>query len=209
MIGFAPTRINLLSLKKRLAWAMSGAQLLKNKREALMKEFFSLVKGVAEVRKKLDETTKKATRGLMLSKAFAGEDVLASSSLASEREGVSVDISIENIWGINIPEIKQKSFKRAVDARGFSPVGESLWTLSVADMFEDVVTLIVEVASHESRLIRLGEEIKSATRKINAIEESLVPLIRDTIKKIEGALEEREREEIFRLKRFKKKRRSI
>ena len=48
--------------------------------------------------------------------------------------------------------------------------------------------------------------IRSDSRKINAISEVMLPSIRSRIKYIERVLEEREREEIFRLKRNKTKR---
>ena len=69
-----------------------------------------------------------------------------------------------------------------------------------------MVDAVVTIASSEIRLKRVGEEIKVDTRRINALEEILTPSMQNGIKTIERILEEREREDIYRLKRYKKMR---
>ena len=69
-----------------------------------------------------------------------------------------------------------------------------------------MVDAVVTIASSEIRLKRVGEEIKVDTRRINALEEILTPSMQNGIKTIERVLEEREREDIYRLKRFKRRR---
>ena len=68
-----------------------------------------------------------------------------------------------------------------------------------------MVDAVVTIASSEIRLKRVGEEIKVDTRRINALEEILTPSMQNGIKTIERVLEEREREDIYRLKRFKRR----
>ena len=126
---------------------------------------------------------------------------------ASKRD-VSIDIRVKNIWGINIPEIDKKALVRSMDARDMSPVGEGALSMETAKDFEKAVDAVVAMASSEIRLKRLGEEIKADTRRINALEELVMPSIRYNIKAIERVLEEREREDIYRLKRFKKRRKN-
>ena len=55
------------------------------------------------------------------------------------------------------------------------------------------------------KLKRLGKEIKQTTRKVNSLEKFAIPQLYFQIKFIQEALEEREREDIFRLKRLKKR----
>ena len=68
---------------------------------------------------------------------------------------------------------------------------------------------IVSVASKEIRLKRLGSEIQTTSRRINALEEILIPSLTKRIKYIQRMLEEKEREGIFRLKRFKGRRKKV
>lgn len=196
--------MNLLNLRKRLRWTLEGVDLLKSKREALMRDLFKMLRDVTAGRKEMEEKTQKAFERLLLAKSFVGEDGLASASLATRRD-LFVDMEVENIWGVRVPDIKQKSFKRPLEEKGFSPIGEGMWTIAVTEAFEDLIDAIVEIASKETKLKRLGEEVRATSRRINALEEILIPSTRRTVERIASLLEEREREEIFRLKRFKEK----
>ena len=53
--------------------------------------------------------------------------------------------------------------------------------------------------------IPIGEEIKKTTRRVNALEQVVIPRIRGEIRFIRDVLEQRAREDVFRLKRIKKK----
>ncbi|MDR7461040.1 MAG: V-type ATP synthase subunit D, partial [Armatimonadota bacterium] len=55
------------------------------------------------------------------------------------------------------------------------------------------------------RLRKIGEEIKKTTRRVNALEQVVIPRIRAEIRYINDVLEQRAREDVFRLKRIKKK----
>jgi len=74
-----------------------------------------------------------------------------------------------------------------------------------ADHFEEVVAAILDVASTEITLRKIGEEIKKTTRRVNALEQVVIPRIRGEIRYIRDVLEQRAREDVFRLKRIKKK----
>ena len=71
--------------------------------------------------------------------------------------------------------------------------------------FERILSLLVEIAGIEARLRRVGAEIKKATRRVNALEQVVLPRTFAQIRFIRGTIEQREREDIFRLKRIKKK----
>lgn len=104
-----------------------------------------------------------------------------------------------------MPKIEDRDLRRRMDERGVSPIAESPWVMNVSRRFEEVVTEILKVASREAKLKILGEEIKVTTRRVNALNELVIPEIMEKIKFISNVLEEREREDIYRLKRFKKR----
>lgn len=196
------TRIELLNLKARHGVALGGVQLMKSKREALMRDFFRLMKDVVDTRSNLTTETEQAANTLFLALGTTGKDALSSAALACKRD-ISLEIYIKNVWGVNVPEIEEKPMVRSIEARGPSPVGEEFLVNETARCFERVLEAILATAARESRLKRIGEEIYTTTRRVNALEELLIPSLRKRIRNIERSLEEREREEIFRLKRFK------
>ena len=182
--------------------ARKGAELLRSKREALASEFVRLTRGVIAGREQLGTRLREATRALTLARALHGDETLASLALASARD-IPLAIERRKVWGIPSPEVQGPQLVRASDARGASPVG---WGLAVADAarrHEEAVETLIAISSQEMRLKRLGEEIRNASRKINALEQVLIPGLDQAIGRIEVALEEREREAIGRLKRFK------
>ena len=182
--------------------ARKGAELLRSKREALASEFVRLTRGVIAGRDQLATRLREATRALTLARALQGDETLASLALAAARE-IPLAIERRKVWGIPSPEVKGPQLVRASDARGASPLGWGLAAAEAARRHEEAVETLIAISSQEMRLKRLGEEIRKASRKINALEQVLIPGLDQEISRIEVALEEREREAIGRLKRFK------
>lgn len=203
MERFAAARINLLRLKNEVVTLKNGVRLLRSRREALMKDFFRCAGECLELRAKINSQLREAAYKLHIARAFLG-DAIYPAAYALKRD-ISVDVRIKNVWGVNIPEIEEKAFVRNIEAMEFSPIGEGTLAIEAARDFEKVVDSIVSAASREIRLKRIGEEIKTDTRRINAHEEILIPYMQYNIKRIKGILEEREREDIYRLKRYKRR----
>lgn len=185
--------------------ALQGAELLRSKREALASEFVRLTRGVIAGRAQLAARLREATRALTLARALQGEETLASLALAAVRR-IPLAIEPRTVWGVPSPEVKGPQLVRAIDARGTSPVGWGLAAAEAARRHEEAAETLIAISAEELRLKRLGEEIRKASRKINALEQVLIPELEQEITRVEVALEEREREGIGRLKRFKARR---
>jgi V/A-type H+-transporting ATPase subunit D len=197
-----PTRMWLLNTRARRRVAVKGAGLLRSKREALANDFFKLMHGLIAGRERLDQSLRRATRALSLARALEGEEALVSLALAGARE-IPVEIERKKIWGIPTPEVTGPRLLRAPDARGASPAGFSLGAAEAARSHEESLEILLTLCSREIRLRRLGEEIQKTSRRINALEQFLIPRLAGEASRIEQALEEREREDLSRLKRFK------
>lgn len=196
-----PTRQQLLALRAQAEVIKKGLELLKSKREALMKEFFNIVEESLELRSRLTELLNRAQRDLERARALNGFEV--ESFAHGAKRDISLNIRVHNVWGVSVPDIEEITLTRSLDARDISPIGVRAEVFDTAKQFELASDLIVKIASKEIRLSRVGEVIRSDTRKINAISEVMLPSLDKRIRVIERMLEEREREEIFRLKRFK------
>jgi V/A-type H+-transporting ATPase subunit D len=74
-----------------------------------------------------------------------------------------------------------------------------------ADSYGTLIESIVKAAEMESTLKRLLVEIEATKRRVNALEFKVIPEMLEAQSFIQLRLEEMEREETFRLKRFKNK----
>lgn len=207
MEKISPTRMNLLQNKVQTSLAGEGVNLLKNKRDALVKEFFTMVREMFSFRDELDERVRKAANTLNLALGIDGPHVVKSVGMSTKRE-VSLEVERRNIWGIRVPELEKKSVVRSVMARGYGIHTVSSRIDRAANSFEGILNLIITMASNEVRVKRLGDEIRKTTRRVNALEQVVIPALKGQTRFIESTLEEREREDLFRLKRLKKMRES-
>ena len=198
--------MNLLSRKSQHVLAREGVTLLKHKREVLMAEFMKLVKPLMEKQKRLHKEMVQAFHCLNTARAIDGIGELESAANLRENR-VSIDITTVKNWGIEIPKIESAD---GLGARFREPYSHStsLRIFETRDRFEKVLNEILEIAPLEAGLKRLGREIQKTTRSINALELMLIPRLRDEIRFIRNSLEEREREDNFRLRRIKDKKRS-
>jgi V/A-type H+/Na+-transporting ATPase subunit D len=205
MERISPTRMNLLLKKDQIKLAQQGFEALKNKRDALLQEFFSLLKDLFSFREKLGKSSQEAMNSLILAAALDGMNQLRSIAMVSKRD-VTIRIEKRKLWGVFVPEVEKVSYTRSFLERGVSPTGTNSRIDETAAEFERILNLVIEMAPTEIKLKRLGKEIQKTTKRINTLEQQLIPSLKAEVRLIRQTLEEREREDIFRLKRLKKKR---
>jgi len=199
------TRGELQATKNRIELAQQGQELLEEKRDALMQELLSTAQEVLRSSEELSRRVGSATRALAWAQAMDGPEAVRSAALAAQGQ-VTLDVRISNIMGVTIPEIERKSVARGPLDRGYSLPGVSSRVQVTARAFEDLIDLILELAAAEMRLRRLADEIGRTTRRVNALEHVRTPELEEERDYIQRVLDEREREDLFRLKRVKKKR---
>jgi len=81
----------------------------------------------------------------------------------------------------------------------------SLSALDAARRHEEAVEVLLAIASRELHLRRLGEEIRDTSRRINALEQLLVPRLSREAARVEAVLDGCAREDAIRLKRFRRR----
>jgi V/A-type H+-transporting ATPase subunit D len=194
--------MGLLEARARLGVATKGARLLRSKREVLAGEFFRLMHEVMQGRERLDAALLEAGRALAVASAREGRAALESLGAAGERE-IPVEVTHRRVWGVPVPRLEAPRLVRPALARGASPGGTSLSAQEAARRHEEALEVLLSIASRELHLRRLGEEIQDTSRRINALEQLLVPRLVHEAARVEAALEERAREDGVRLKRFR------
>jgi len=108
---------------------------------------------------------------------------------------------VENVWGTRVPRLGVEWPRWAT----VDPLGVGGRTLAAQGAFRELSQALVRIANIESRLRHIGEEIKKTARRVNALEQVLIPAIRSQIRFIQQVLDQQEQEDIFRLKRIKGK----
>ena len=94
--GINPTRMELLSLKNRTKLAVKGHGLLKEKRDALIKEFFDILDRVKGVREAAERSLKEANEALLEAQIAMGDLAVRKASL-SVKESIDV-LNLEVLW---------------------------------------------------------------------------------------------------------------
>ena len=102
VLNVNPTRMELTKLKKRLSTARKGHKLLKDKRDELMRRFLELVRENRSLRKKVEQGIMSANKNLVLARAAMPEQ-MAQTAFLCPRQGVSIDISQQNVMSVEIP----------------------------------------------------------------------------------------------------------
>ncbi|MBN1192640.1 MAG: V-type ATP synthase subunit D, partial [Coriobacteriia bacterium] len=171
----------------------------------LLIEFMSVMDETLRLSSDLQRTTNEAQFSLAIAKAVDGVVSVRSAAFATRGE-ITIDMTGTKIMGISVPVVtKGDSPLRTSFTRGYSITGVTSRIDETADKFERILDVIIEYADIETRLKRLGEEIQKTNRRVNALEQITVPSLREQVAYIRQALDERAREDLFRLKKVKKK----
>ncbi|HEX9925422.1 MAG TPA: V-type ATP synthase subunit D [Anaerolineae bacterium] len=198
------TRSELLAKKNQIALARQGRDLLKQKRQALLRELMRTAEQVLRGGDELEQSMGEATMALAVAEALDGSEAVRSAAFAAQDQ-VTLAVSGVSLMGVPVPLIEKKSVVRGPLERGYSLSGVSGRVAATALAFERLLDLVIEVAESEMRLRRLAEEIGRTGRRVNALENVLIPRLVAHRDYVEMVLEEREREDLFRLKRVKMK----
>jgi V/A-type H+-transporting ATPase subunit D len=201
--GINPTRMELLKLKQREKLAVKGHSLLKEKRNALIMEFFNILERVKGSRDEVTVKLQEAYQDLTAAQVMMG-DLSVKKAAMSVTESVDVDIDSRSVMGVVVPVIESEISQRTIVERGYGFMDTSVKLDEAAKKFEESIQLIIELGEIEKTIMLLASEIESTKRRVNALEHIIMPRLENTVKYIEMRLEEMERENFVRLKMIKK-----
>jgi len=195
----APTRSNLIRVREALEFAREGYEILDKKREVLTTELIRVAHDASNMQEQIWEHLADAYHALEVARLSMGREHLEWAAL-SVNETVEVEILPRSIMGVVIP---------TVEAHGKPPempygLGDTTVSLDEAvARFRRVIEEVPAFSETMTAVWRLARELQKTQRRVNALEHIFIPRYEETITFIESTLEEREREEIFRLKRLK------
>lgn len=200
-----PTRMELIKTKERIALAKKGHKLLKQKRDALILEFFKILKKAQDLRGELAKKMAKGYNSLAVAQLYHSVHQLEKVSL-DLRKDIDLDVEVKNVMGVKIPtievEMEQKEFIR-LDS--YSVAGTSAKIDEAVADFDEILAMVVKLAETETAIKRLILEIEKTKRRVNALEYVLIPRLDEQKTMISFRLDEMERDSFVSLKSIKRK----
>ena len=198
--GIHPTRMELLTLRKRRKIAERGRDLLREKLDALMIEFFQFVREISALRTKAQQLLSDAYEDFVEAQMAIGSIKLEQTAVGIE-DRFTIETKTRNVIGVTIPYI-QVTLK-PLTAFPYNPYDTSIKLDEATIKMAEAIKAIAELSSAEAAVKKLAMAIAATKRRVNSLEYVIIPRMLDTIRYIEMHLEEAEREDFFRLKRIK------
>jgi V/A-type H+-transporting ATPase subunit D len=197
----APTRSNLLRLKRELSIAQRGHDLLDEKRRALILEVMTMVQDAELGAERMKKDFAAAYRALLLARMSLGSEKLDWIALSAVQEP-QVSIAQRRIMGVPVSIVRELGEA--------PPLQYGLGDTSVAldeavTSFRDLLPLVYQMAEMLTAIWRLSREIQRTQRHVRALENITIPHLKSNLKFIVETLEEKERDEFFRAKLMKKR----
>ncbi|OLS03642.1 V-type ATP synthase subunit D [Tissierella creatinophila] len=194
-----PTKANLIKAKNSLEFAKKGYELLDRKRTVLIREMMSLIDKVKELQENIDKKFQASYENLKFANITMGSEAVEKIALSLEKED-QFEILFKSVMGVELPTIKRDDTSFTTEY-GFFRTNPAFDKAVLS--FVDIRKLIYELAELENSVYKLAMEIKKTQKRANALDKIQIPKYISTIKYIEEVLEEKEREDFFRLKRVK------
>ncbi len=191
------TKSNLLRVKEDLALAREGRQLLDEKREIILRELFSHMEDMRRSRSEAQALLAEAYGQLSAACLALGRDQVARAGLAAPPPP-EVKVQERSLFGVVLPLL---NWEMDPDAPPWGLLGTSLELDLAREKFLAAMRRLVELAELEVAFHRLAVELRKTQKRVNALQNLLIPQYRETVTYMEAGLEEREREALFQLKR--------
>jgi V/A-type H+-transporting ATPase subunit D len=198
--GIHPTRMELLALRKRRDIAERGRDLLREKLDALMIELFENVRRIAELRARSHALLRDAYNLFIEAEMVHGLARLEQFAVGVE-DRFELDTKTRNVIGVTLPEVEVRI--SPIKTAPYNMLATSAKVDEATMKMLEAVEAMTELSSAEASTRKLAQAIASTKRRVNSLDYVIIPRVLQSIRYIQMHLEEREREDFFRLKRIK------
>lgn len=195
-----PTRMALTVYRAKKVAAQRGYDLLKKKSDALMFRFREITRKIKDAKESMGEQMRSTIFSLSEAVWAAGDFKKKVTEAPKMTASIRANIRYDNVAGVRLPvftttNTPQESFESLGLAGGGKAIAKS------KAKFVVMVELLVRIASLQTSFTALDEAIKLTNRRVNALDNVVLPGLAAAIAYIDSELSELEREEIFRVKK--------
>lgn len=202
MARVVPTKLNLINTREFLKLARDGRNLLDEKKEILITNILSVIKELKKVRAEFDQLIREIYNEFIYIKSILGDEFIYNELKCANIREVEFDIIYKNVIGVIVPIVKSINVKMNTSVNN-SVFFSSYRLESLKGKFETFLKKMIEVSEKETVLWNLIKDLKKTQRRVNALDNVIIPEILEDIKFIVDSLEDRDREVIFQLQRMK------
>jgi V/A-type H+/Na+-transporting ATPase subunit D len=197
-----PTRMELLRLRKRLVVAQRGHKLLKDKLDGLMQEFLEIAREYKRFRLAVDDELPYVLKLFVLAEITSSRKI-TEYALESTKQELQLTVKPRRLMSVVIPKI-EASFGTVSGMYSFVHTPPELD--QAIHSLKEFLPKLIRMAELEETVRRLSTEIEKTRRRVNALEHTFIPRMRETIKYIMSKLDEMERSNTSRLMKIKAQR---
>jgi len=184
-----------------LKLAEEGHDLLERKRNVMMRELVSMIKDAQKLQEEINSVFEKAYESLRYACLDLGMEFIEEIGL-SVPEYVNLSVRMRSVMGVEVPEIVEADLPEQIPY-GIHRTNSALDRAYVS--FREVLSLIIKVSLLENAVYRLAYEVKKVRKRVSALENVIIPNIRENLKRIQETLEEWAKEDFVRLKMIKER----
>ena len=198
-----PTRMELKKLKARLATAVRGHKLLKDKSDEMVRRFTVILKEAKVLREEVEAELSSTLRQFSVARSVT-PSYEAETAFSMPTVSLQADCEVESIMGVEVPSVELIREKKT-DGLPYAyseMTGEADYSVG---MVTALLPKMVALAKTEKSVRMLAEEIERNKRRVNALEYVMIPQLEETIKYIKDKLDENERAAVVRLMKVKSK----
>lgn len=190
--GIRPTKGFLMETKRRIEVIERGTEFLKLKRDQLAKELTESLEVLRGQRGRLLNNLQEAYNALTAAFLSLGP-IEVKSQTRSIKNALELEVLPRSVMGVVYPSVKI----------GILPevAAELDITLTyAAEKVYEIIEDLIRLAEFEEKVERIADELGTTNRKVNALENIVIPDLRYIIKFIGDKLDEESLEELVRIK---------
>lgn len=194
-MNVTPTRVNLKTLKSRLATSIRGHKLLKDKLDEMIRRYSALIQENIALRQEVETLLSRVFSTFAEFGFLANEDEIYSKFL-SNTDDLKLRQTTENILNITFTDYELENCELSKNyALATTPkvVDDSIGIL------REALPKLLKLSSMEKKCQILSFGITQTKRRVNALELVIIPDLQDTIKYIVMKIDETERANQIRL----------
>lgn len=194
MSGVRPTKGYLMEMKRRIGFIERGCEFLKLKRDHLAKELSASLDILKGRRKLLLNNLKEAYDALTAAYISLGPTEVDSQA-SSVKFALQLEVLPRSVMGVRYPYVK-------IISKPQITTDLDITLARAAEKIYEILEELVQLAEYEARVERIADELGKTNRKVNALENTVIPNYKQVIKFIGSKLDEESLEELVRMKRI-------